>query len=121
MEPRDRRTTNVEAFREAWRQAAQDLGIRLSFSGGPLIDAHGREYELVLHIPDFGSEKGMAVLFEWDSSLAEQAATEGFAYTALGQSYETYDRQLFEETFNDWQWTGKGQPPPWYTGDLWSD
>jgi len=30
------------------------------------------------------------------------------------------ERSFFEDTLNDWQWFGDGDPPGWYTGEPWS-
>ena len=57
---------------------------------------------------------GMAILPQWDPAAGDIAAARGYGFTVLSQSYEHYDRQLFEDTLNDWQWTGKGEPRPWY-------
>jgi hypothetical protein len=81
----------------------------------------GRRSELVAIVREFGGETGMAVLNKWDPTLGELAKSQGFGYTVLGGSYETYERSLFEDTLNDWQWTGEGDPPPWYTGRPWTD
>jgi hypothetical protein len=63
----------------------------------------------------------MAILPEWDPAGAGLAAAQGYGFTVLGKSYEDYDRRLFEDTLNDWQWTGDRDPPPWYTGAPWSE
>jgi hypothetical protein len=86
-----------------------------------VADAEGDQYELAALICDFGGEKGMAILPAWDESVAEHAASQGFGVTVLGASYEIYDRPLFEDTLNDWQWCGADQPPPRYTGVPWSE
>jgi hypothetical protein len=86
-----------------------------------LEDAEGQQHELVAVVPDFGARRGLAVLFEWNPSLAKIAARQGLGYTVLSGSYETYDRALFEDTLNDSQWRGDGVPPPWYTGSPWTE
>jgi hypothetical protein len=113
--------TDVAAVRGAWQTASRELGVRVITSGCQLEDTQGHRHQLVAVVPDFGGEKGMAVLEEWDSSLAQLAASQGFGYTVLAASYEDYERALFEDTLNDWQWAGEGQPPPWYTGAPWTD
>jgi len=62
----------------------------------------------------------MAIFGLTDQCLNDRAAAQGFGVTWLSRSYETYDRELFEDTLNDWQWTGEGEPPAWYTGEPWS-
>lgn len=113
-------TSDVAAVRAAWEVASRELGIRVA-TDGQLQDGDGRQRDLVAVVLDFGGDKGMAILPEWDPSLAELAASQGLGYTVLGASYETFDRGLFEDTLNDWRWRGKGQPPPWYTGEVWTE
>jgi hypothetical protein len=113
--------SDVTAMREALQTASRELGVRVITSGVHLKDTHGYRHQLIAVLPDFGGEKGMAVLDERDSSLPELAASQGLAYTVLGPTYEKYDRALSENTLNDWQWTGEGQPPAWYTGAPWTD
>ncbi len=110
----------MEAVRAAWRAASRELGVRV-VSDRQLHDPDGCQHDLVAVVLDFGGDEGMAILPEWDPSLAELAASQGFGYTVLGARYETFDRTLFEDTLNDWQWRGEGQPPPWYTGEPWTE
>jgi len=111
---------DVKAVQESWREASEDLGVRVVAENCALVDADGRRHELILLIPDFGNKRGMAVLPSWDETLAATATDQGYGYTVLSRSYEKYDRALFEATLNDWQWTAEGDPPPWYTGQPWS-
>ena len=106
---------DVEAIREAWRKASVDLGIQVQTDFW-LEDRQSHRYELVGLVPEFGGTNGMAILQRWDRSLADLAASQGFGYTVLGGGYLAYDRRLFEDTLNDWQWTAGGEPPSWYTG-----
>jgi hypothetical protein len=41
-------------------------------------------------------------------------------FSQLGPSYLKYERALFVDTLNDWEWFGTGSPPPWYTGEPWT-
>lgn len=115
------RASDLVALREAWQTASRDLGVRVNTSDCYLRDPQGGQRKLVAVVPDFGGEKGMAILPEYDPSRARLATSQGFGYTVLSRSYERYDRPLFEDTLNDWQWTGEGQPPPWYTGAPWTE
>lgn len=108
--------SEIGALRSAWSAAARVLGIRIQTKGCWLADRHGRRHELVAVVPDFGGENGMAILPAWDASLAELAVEQGYGCTVLAAGYETFDREAFEDALNDWQWTGDGDPPSWYTG-----
>jgi hypothetical protein len=45
----------------------------------------------------------------------------GYASSDLSANYRQYDRDLFVDTLNDWQWFGqKGEQLSWYTGKKWS-
>jgi hypothetical protein len=116
MEPVD-----VERVRRAWEEAASDLAVRVQTQDCWLEGESGDRFELTAIVPDFGGRRGMAILPELDSTGSKLATARGYGFTVLGKSYEVYDRQLFEDTLNDWQWTGDGDPPPWYTGPPWSE
>lgn len=102
--------SDPDALRAAWETAARDLGIQVSTDGW-LLDDEGNRHELAVIVRDFGGTRGMAIFEQADQHLNDLAAAQGFGYTSLGRSYETYDRSLFEETLNDWRWTGEGEPP----------
>jgi hypothetical protein len=112
---------DVKRIRSAWEDAASDLGIRVQTRDCWLEGEAGDRFELAAIVPDFGGQHGMAMLPKVDTTGSKLAAARGYGWTVLGKSYEEYDRQLFEDTLNDWQWTGDGDPPPWYTGAPWSD
>ncbi len=113
--------SDTQALREAWKTAARDLGISVSTEDCWLVDDKGRRHELVAIVHDFGGRRGMAISDPTDRRLSELAAAHGFGYTCLSRSYESYDRDVFEDTLNDWRWTGEGEPPPWYTGEPWGE
>ena len=106
---------------EAWKQAAQDLGIRVEIpftlrtETGSVQVCEGR-------VLDFGGPKG--VLFRpigSDENRDKSLKETGFFLSQLGSSYYQYDRQLFIDTLDDWKWFGpKGGQPEWYTGKNWS-
>jgi hypothetical protein len=112
--------TDITAIRAAWLLAAQDLSIRVTVDDPLLVDDTGTRYPVVAIVHDFGGRRGMAVLLAYEAPLAEIAQSQGYGYTVLAPSYETYDRDLFVDTLNDWQWRGVGEPPPWYTGEPWN-
>jgi hypothetical protein len=100
----------------AWKQAADNLGIEVhtdaALTGGD---------EVVVLVRAFGRDRGTAVFTPGASSDARRTAEEqGFFVSVLSNAYEHYDRELFTDTLNDWQWFGPGAPPEWYTGEPWS-
>jgi hypothetical protein len=114
---------SCEALRAAWREAARDLEIRVSTEDSWLLDADGRRHAVVAVVHDFGNRRGTAIFGIEDFSRAQMDASElpeneGLYSSWLGDSYETYDRELFVDTLNDWRWFGEGEPPSWYTGAL---
>ena len=88
----------------------------------------GAEHEYV-YIRDFGGPHGTCAfplecyqtgtVHAWKDHiiLGEQIA--GCYVSFLGNSYETYDRDRFAATLDDWRWFGQGMPPGWYTGLPW--
>ena len=113
---------DTSACRQAWEVASDELGIRVQTRDCWLEQPEKNlRHELVAIICDFGGDNGMLVLEDWDPSVAEVARSQGYGYTVLGSDYETYNREIFEETLNDWQWTGQGDPPPRYTGIPWGE
>ena len=113
-----------EAVADAWSIAARDLGITVE-TDGSLIDEQGHSRRYVVHVADFGRAKGTVCSLigstETDDGralrrLAEEA---GYFWSALGEGYARYRRELFIATLDDWQWFGPGQPPGWYSGTPW--
>jgi hypothetical protein len=102
----------VRPLRDAWRQAAEDLAIRVTTDGASIVDEQGQHHPLVALVQDFGGE--MHVFEEYDEPLARLASQRGHGFTVLGSGYDVYDREIFVETLDDWSWTGKGAPPSWY-------
>lgn len=45
--------------------------------------------------------------------LQKEAEERGMGWSALGESYLSYDRDLFVNTLNDWSWCGEVDPPSW--------
>ncbi|HWF03242.1 MAG TPA: hypothetical protein VHA06_06115 [Candidatus Angelobacter sp.] len=110
---------------DAWKKAADDLEIRIT-APFVLIRENGEEeiYEALVH--DFGGPKGMVTgkidrygLYKGDPVESRRRA--GYAVSNLSDSYRKYDRKLFQETLDDWQWYGNpDQRPSWYTGKPWA-
>ena len=116
--------TDGERVAAAWVQAADDLGVRVE-TGGRLSDDEGRRYAFAAVVPDFGGPGGAAVLVDEPASvgmltLRRAASSHGVFMSFVSDEYETYDRDLFIGTLNDWQWHGQGDPPAWYTGAPWT-
>lgn len=106
---------------KAWRQAADDLGIRLEYPFSLTTPAGAVPY--LARICDFGAVKGMLLISGKGSQAHHHAASAaGFGYSCLYESYEVYSRNLFVETLNDWGWCNASKPAPeWYSGQPWSD
>jgi hypothetical protein len=103
----------------AWRQAAADLGIRVVAPFGLATESGETEW-FEAHIPDFGGPRG-AVVANLDSRRDDIRTRLGYYASNLSTTYQTYERNFFIATLNDWGWFGKpGEQPPWYTGEPWS-
>jgi hypothetical protein len=112
--------SDIDALRRSWAVAARDLGIRVMIDDPRLRSDQGHQFPLVAVIPDFGGGSGTAILPETNAEAAALATQQGYGYTSLGSSYETYVRADFIDALNDWQWTGEGDAPSWYTGEPWT-
>jgi hypothetical protein len=76
---------------------------------------------LLLSLCSLGRSSGTAILAPQSSGDARSAAEgHGYFVSVVSGSYESYERGLFVDTLNDWQWYGTGDPPEWYTGKPWS-
>lgn len=65
---------------------------------------------------DFGGPKG-TVVGNRDSGLGDIRKRLGYYASNLFPAYQTYARQYFIDTLNDWGWFGEpGKEPPRYTG-----
>jgi hypothetical protein len=112
-------SVDVDAVRNAWEQAAGQLGIEIET--GISLEGNGGHHDVIALVRGFGRPTGTIILAPQDPSEARRAAEQqGFFVSILSSSYERYDRELFEATLNDWQWLGEGEPPDWYTGQPWS-
>ena len=98
---------------DAWRQAGTDLGIRVE----PRADA--------VLVRDFGGQNGMLCALEEEGVSQEQLTRQADAlrcgWSVLTPFYLKYNREAYVDMLNDWQWTGAGDPPAWYTGQSWTD
>jgi hypothetical protein len=108
----------------AWRDAAEDLGITVVAPYG-LLDAGGEvDSAAVAWIESFGSVQGTVVAAYRSNREAILSAARGrgqFCSFINEASYARYDRDLFVATLNDWGWYGNpAQAPAWYTGEPWT-
>jgi hypothetical protein len=113
--------TASERISKAWEIAAADLGI--GFVTPFELEDGGRIIRYVGLVPDFGSDKGMLIFVsaDWEPEpWAKVAKKNGFGYSCVGSTYESYDREEFIAALDDWQWTPKDRKAPaWYTGMPW--
>lgn len=110
---------------QAWLDAATDLGIDVVAPFTLRVDA--QELECVALVSDFGGVSGMVLLQggvpEWEEvrDLLEGARELGYGFSFVGKSYSVYDRGLFVDTLNDWEWRrGTDTAPAWYSGAPWT-
>jgi hypothetical protein len=108
---------------EAWRQAARDLGIQ--FTAPFTATRNGNRIECIGFVHHFGRRIGTIIsVLKQPSSLAGFVGkwqNEDYYVSVLAPGYANYDRQLFIDTLDDWQFFGQdSERPPWYTGKYWS-
>ena len=103
----------------AWREAANDLGIRL-LAPFKLVIESGKAEWFDAYILDFGGPKATVAVGQ-DGVPDDPGAALGYYASNLFPKYRTYARQFFIDTLNDWGWFGEaGKEPSWYTGEPWS-
>jgi hypothetical protein len=112
----------TESVSDAWRIAAADLGIRVT---APFIleDVDGDTVGVVALVHDFGTPAGtLAGTIQDDFETLSGVAQRSKRYVSLlnPETHSRYERQTFIDTLNDWGWYGDGVPPPWYTGEPWT-
>jgi hypothetical protein len=116
----ERMMTALEmAICKAWRAAEADLGITFT-SPFVLVTETGRcEYLGLVH--GFGAKTGALICFRGpEQKVSHLGGLSSYSVSVLTDSYASYDRNLFMETLNDWQWCGEDVAPPWYTGQPWT-
>jgi hypothetical protein len=116
----DREVANFPMAR-AWLAAASDLRIR--FTCPFVFEARGRTYVCTGLLRDFGGQKGTLICSRDDAvadDVFEVADAMGFYASGLhAATYETYERDTFIRTLNDWGWFGVPEnAPSWFTGRL---
>lgn len=106
----------------AWREAAAELGIRFT-SPFTITTPEGHSQEHLGLVHQFGSKYGalVAVLNEPSENKALPAGDNYFWSVLSPVNYGQYDRQLFVDTPNDWQFFGSDlERPSWYSGKSWT-
>ena len=104
---------------DAWRKAAADLGIR--FSSPLAVTTRGRQIECIGFVHHFGRRVGTLIsVHEQPSSLIDLVTSgrdDDYFISVLGAGYADYNRQLFIDTLDDWQFFGAdSERPSWYSG-----
>jgi hypothetical protein len=114
--------TDTEAkVAAAWKQAAADLGIQFTspfvFTGP---DGSGHEYLGLVH--QFGQRIGAVIsVVDEPSMRLPNPQGDDYFWSVLGPAYLNYERQLFVDTLNDWQFSGSAADrPSWYSGTSWT-
>ena len=95
------------------------LGIRQQY---PPCRRHTEKFTFVALVHGFGSTCGTLVGLpdDWET-LGNVAEEHGFYFSYLYPPYESYERQHFIDTLDDWGWAGdETKAPVWYTGKPWS-
>ena len=109
-----------ESFVAAWIAAASDLGIRVV---SPFtVSASEAVFTFPVHLPDFGGPSGMVCdTLDAPDGVAALAARAGYYCSIFGRTSDwSYDRQLFIDTLDDWQYFGAQPQPSWYSGTPWT-
>jgi hypothetical protein len=106
---------------DAWQKAANELEIRVeipfTFTGG---DGRIEVYEG--RAIDFGGPNGAVFGTLNDAKKSWERCNQApYFFSFLSSNYQTYSKDLFVATLDDWKWFGtKGQEPDWYSGKDWS-
>jgi hypothetical protein len=104
---------------KAWREAAIDLGLKIHSPFTLKIDT-GEELEYGLLIENFGGDRGILVLTEFEKMDDDEPEQYGYYSSALSPyHYGKYNRENFIETLIDWGYYGDIEnKPSWYSGHL---
>ena len=108
---------------EAWRLAADDLCIEFT---SPFKATIFGDAEYIGFVHHFGRRIGTIIsVLDKPSSLVDridQSKDENYYFSELGLDYCDYNRQLFIDTLDDWQFFGPdSERPSWYTGKSWGE
>lgn len=95
---------------QQWLDASNDLGVRVTAPFAlTLKSGESVLYDVAVH--DFGAERGMILIEEWDESKARVAQELGYGYACLEASH--YDRESTIDVLRDWGWSSQEVAPPW--------
>jgi hypothetical protein len=107
------------AICESWRVAAKELGIVFTSPFTALTSAGRQDFLGLIH--GFGRKTGTLICLRGREPKGWQLIDSSqFFVSALTDIYAYYERTLFVDTMNDWQWCGEGKPPSWYSGQSWT-
>ena len=81
--------------------------LRIEVTAPYIIEAADGRFTFIALVHGFGSPCGTLVGLpdDWET-LGGVADGHGFYFSCLYPSYETYERQHFLDTLNDWGWAG---------------
>jgi hypothetical protein len=117
---RNSRTLDMDVV-NAWLEAAQDLGVRVTAPFALTTQSGDVEtFEALIH--DFGGPKGTVTgrVIGHRSDPVKSRTDDGYYASNLADSYRRYDRSLFVATLDDWKWFGNDKDrPSWYAGRTW--
>jgi hypothetical protein len=106
---------------QAWQQAAIDLGFQFT-SPVTVTTPDGGCFEALGLVHQFGRRIGtlISILGE-PPQQSRHLSDDSYVMSSLGTRYCNYERQLFVDTLNDWQFFGSATDRPrWYSGKTWS-
>lgn len=105
-----------DQVRFAWKQAAEDLGFRITI---PLaLGSENQSLEADCFLPDFGGPKGAVFIavsdFKKPTKDFSEAAKQGgyFLSVVNAEIYRNYSRETFIEALKDWGWFGPASEKP---------
>ena len=112
---------NFEKVINAWREAADDLQIKIQ-SPFILSIPDKKEIKYKLLIENFGNTLGTLIIAIDEMTEFNTAKQGGYYFTALNPDmYSTYERGHFIDTLNDWGYFGdESKKPNWYAGQPWT-
>jgi len=106
---------------QAWQQAARDLGFQFT-SPVTVTTSDGGCFEALGLVHQFGRRIGTLIsIIREPTQPPHLPSDDSYFISSLGTRYCNYERQLFIDTLNDWQFFGSANDRPgWYSGKNWS-
>jgi len=101
----------VEREVQSWRRVATELGIE--FEAPYVLEHADARFTFLGHLPQFGSERGMLLMLQYNHEAAEAAFKDGFGFSCL-ELGEEVDGEDVVELLQDWTWTSRTPAPRWY-------